>query len=260
MLLPIIALGFSVKDISAFQGVRGVETGIILVAFTAVIARVATRTVLRIMATSVMRIVSRGFARLFLSSVAKEELTVEAELLKIQGISFFLCWLSLGLSLAVFTYLKYGIFYELSFLFVFIPLSVYVLAQKAAARFFKVKHLLLCPLDAILVQFYFAGAVSFLPLSNESRFFGNRQKNGLIGLAGSCALIVLVLLLRIPDLPDIEVLRGICLLFLLISAFPVRPMDGNYIWRWSRLVSLAVFVIALEFMVLFGSEVMAGMV
>lgn len=260
MLMPILALGFSNRGLTAFQGVGGLETGIILVAFTAVVARIATRAVIRIMATSVMRIVSRGFARLFMSSIAKNDMKVESSILEVQGISFFLCWLSLGLSLALFAYLKYGVFYELSFLFVFIPLFVYVLAQKAVANILKVKHLLLCPFDAILVQFYFAGAVSFLPLSNESRLHGNRQQNGLIGLAGSCALLLLALALRIPKLPDIEVLRSICLLFLLISAFPIKPMDGSYIWGWSKPVSLIVFLIAIEFTALLGGEFLAGMV
>lgn len=267
---------------ASFAG--GFEAGIILVAFSAVVARIAARAFFRAMVESMARVFSRGFSRLLLSSLAKDGAAIEPGILKMQSASilhrvriidrlrakrglfggqvaaFGLCLLALGASLAVTMYFKYGLVYWSSFAFVFIPLGVYVLAEKGAARALKIRHLLLCPADAVLVQFYFAGAVSFLPLANESRLYGSDRQNGLASLSGTVALLLLVLALRLVSAPGIDILTLVSILFLLISTFPIKPMPGNYLWRWSKAVSLVAFLLSLEFIALFGSGVLSGIV
>jgi len=283
MVLPIAILSFAWGAAMPLGASAGFETGIVLVAFSAVVARVATRAFFRVLIESVARVLSRGFSRLFVSSLAKNEAYVEPGILKMQSasilhrariidrlrakggvlslqiVSFALCWLALGASLAVTIFFKYGRVEWLSFIYVLAPLAVYVLAEKSAAGILGIRHVLLCPPDAVLVQFYFAGAVSFLPLANESHLYGSERQNGLVSLAGTASLVLLVPAILVLA-PGLELMSLVSLLFMLISTFPIKPMAGNYIWKWNKAISLFAFLLALEFIALFGSGAVAGIV
>lgn len=106
-------------------------------------------------------------------------------------------------------------------------------------------------LDGLLLQAYFTGASSFLPLSSDAELEGDRRSKAkcagavLVGMIALHAALGLV-----GDLTGLDLVTQLSSLFLVyafVFAFPLQPLDGGDIWAESRWAWLAVWLLVLFF-------------
>lgn len=120
------------------------------------------------------------------------------------------------------------------------PILVYAALNVSAGRLFGVRVRLRTALDGLLLQGYFTGAGSFLPMTTDVEYHGatrDRAKTAGVALGG---LFVLHLVLGAVGVAvGSEVVSFAATTFLLycfICSFPIKPLEGYELWRASKLV------------------------
>jgi len=139
-----------------------------------------------------------------------------------------------------------------------VPLIVYAGVLLAAAPYCGAKVRFRTGWEALLLQAYFTGSGSYLPLSTDSEIEGTqpaRMRLALIGLGG---LLVLhwgfAEAAYLSDSHVLQYLAGMFLLYCFVFSFPIAPLDGYYLWISSRWLWLAVWVPILASFILFMPE------
>jgi len=127
-----------------------------------------------------------------------------------------------------------------------LPLIVYAIALRLAARLAGGTIRFQTALDGLLLQAYFTGAGSFLPLTTDVHYAGDRSKHHLIAASGLVSMYVVHLLLLLAgNLTDIYALQFASAMFLtycFVFSFPIYPLDGYYLWARSRWLWFACWV------------------
>ena len=103
--------------------------------------------------------------------------------------------------------------------------------------------------DGLLLQGYFTGAASFLPLTSDISYSGDAASRA------RCATTVLVVLLgvhlafdavgKMLGVPFLVQYGGLVLLYGFVYSFPLQPLDGAQIWAQSKLRWAVVWVFVL---------------
>lgn len=217
--------------------------GIISFAITILILRVAARAVLRDVLSSSIKVLFRSFTRIFLSDITEGTIHSEPKIWERDRAAFLVSWLLLSASLASVYYLQAGKLEPLIFPAMLLPFGVYICSQKILSKKLGAIHNMRLYVDGILLQAYFTGARSFLPIAHESEIGGDRK---------ACALVVLysnLLLFALAATAYFFLGSGLwvdaTLLFLMVNTFPLKPMDGAYLWRWGRKTSILLFISSL---------------
>ncbi|MCB9796047.1 MAG: hypothetical protein H6741_25400 [Alphaproteobacteria bacterium] len=103
-------------------------------------------------------------------------------------------------------------------------------------------------IDALLLQAYFTGAASFLPLASDVLLSGPRRAKAVCSATVLLSLLSLHFLLSALNMamPTVagQLLAAMFLLYAFVFVFPFKPLDGGDVWaesRWAWLV-LAVVV------------------
>lgn len=216
---------------------------------------VVTRTTMRAITRRLARVAVKSQARVFKRMIAarmgakKEEKAASTE----QALSaVFLGFSGLSLSLwGVLRLLEPGqltvivgdISLPVAALLGALPLLAHaVLAQHAAWRY-GAKASFRTGLDGALIQAYFAGAGSYLPLIMDIEYRGtveNRAKASGFVLGGLFGMhLALNLLGRWNGSPYILFASSMFLIYCFVYAFPIKPLEGHYIWRKSKVLWLA---------------------
>lgn len=124
-----------------------------------------------------------------------------------------------------------------------VPLVVYAVALRAAARLNGGQVHFQTALDGLLLQGYFTGAGSFLPLTTDVQYGGDRSKHHRIAACGLAALYLCHLTFGIAGaLSGIYVFQFASAMFLtycFVFSFPIFPLDGYHLWERSRWLWLA---------------------
>lgn len=127
-----------------------------------------------------------------------------------------------------------------------LPLVVYAVSAYLAGRLFGVQVQYVTGIDGLLLQAYFTGAGSFLPLTTDTHYAGPDaavRRLAMSILLGNLVLFgVLALAAHLTGSYPLEFFASITLIYLFVFAFPIRPLDGHYLWQHSKLLWLAVFV------------------
>lgn len=115
-------------------------------------------------------------------------------------------------------------------------------------------------IDGGLLQLYFAGAMSFMPLTSDVFVGGTDEDRGRVAIASllfptlfGCALWGLWKLTG-ESSPWILFAADAFLLYPMVQVFPLQPLDGFDLWEWSRSRWFGVFVAVLVAFVFLGSE------
>ena len=114
--------------------------------------------------------------------------------------------------------------------------------------------------DGGLIQLYFAGAFSFMPLSSDVVIKGTTAERGRISLAGilvpTAVSIALWLTWKLTGetMQPILMASDAFLIYPMVQCFPLYPLDGSRLFRWHRGLWLAVFVFVMGTFVFMGSE------
>lgn len=119
------------------------------------------------------------------------------------------------------------------------PLLVYAGITLLAARLLGVKVSIASDLDGLILQGYFTGSGSFLPMTTDLIYEGDDASKARVATVSIAGLYVVHLLLALlavtADIPFASGASSFCLIYCFVFAFPIRPLEGHEIWRRSRL-------------------------
>ena len=119
-----------------------------------------------------------------------------------------------------------------------VPLFAYAAFQQVFGRLFAVRALYRTELDGLLLQAYFTGAGSFLPLTTDVEYTGTDEgkfRTALCSILGMfLAHIVLGAIGRAVDSSSIEFLGSMFLVYCFVYVFPIRPLEGHFIWARNK--------------------------
>ena len=144
-----------------------------------------------------------------------------------------------------------------------LPIVVYGSITYVAARLFGVTVQLVTSLDGLLIQGYFTGAGSFLPMTTDINYRGPQLANAKLASFALASMLLLHWLLfalaKQIDSPETLFLSAMFLVYAFVYSFPIRPLEGSAIWRVSKLWWLIIFgPILASFLMLFPSD-LAGL-
>lgn len=124
------------------------------------------------------------------------------------------------------------------------PLLVYAAVAYWIARYFGSRIRVYTAMDGLLLQAYFAGAGSFLPMTTDIEFEADERTRFKISTGVLIILYVAHLLLQraATMVPDALPLSAFFLVYCFVYGFPIPPLEGFWIWKGSRFVWVLVWV------------------
>jgi hypothetical protein len=141
-----------------------------------------------------------------------------------------------------------------------LPLWFIYLTQSGVARRLGVSLSHETGLPGGLIQLYFAGAFSFMPLASDVIIKGTTAERGRVSLAGilvpTAVSIALWLAWKLTGgtMQPVLLASDAFLLYPMVQCFPLDPLDGSRLFRWHRGLWLVVFVFVMGTFVFMGSE------
>jgi len=141
-----------------------------------------------------------------------------------------------------------------------VPLWFVYFVQSGVARRLGVPLRHETGIDGGLIQLYFAGAFSFMPLSSDVVIRGTSAERGRISLAGILVPMALSITLWLiwklsgETMQPVLLASDAFLIYPMVQCFPLDPLDGIRLYRWHRGIWLAVFVFVMATFVFMGSE------
>ena len=119
-----------------------------------------------------------------------------------------------------------------------LPLLVYALLHKIFGKVFNVKTTYCTEFDGLLLQGYFTGAGSFLPLTTDVEYDGdkaNKCKLASSALLGMLAIFGLLYLIGLTaGMASVSFLGSMFLIYCFVYCFPIQPLEGHFIWSHSK--------------------------
>ena len=127
-----------------------------------------------------------------------------------------------------------------------LPLALYVAAAYAVARTFGSQVRVRTAVDGLLLQAYFAGAHSFLPMTTDIEICGDERTQfkasiGILTLLYATHLI-LYWASELLGFQAGSTLAVFVLIYCFVYSFPIAPLQGYWIWKHNRIVWLLVWL------------------
>ena len=141
-----------------------------------------------------------------------------------------------------------------------LPLWVIFLVQATVARRSGATLIHSTAVDGGLLQLYFAGALSFMPLTSDVYVEGALDKRGKVAVAGLLVPTLIGCLLWASwkvtgeSMGTVLLAADAFLLYPMVQVFPMQPLDGSNLWEWRKGLWLSLFVVILVAFVTIGSE------
>jgi hypothetical protein len=127
-----------------------------------------------------------------------------------------------------------------------LPILVYGATSLGVAARTGAKVQIGTDVDGLLIQAYFTGAGSFLPMTTDFEYEGTPpQKAWQAGICLATLYVLHVVLLVLGIYAENQFLDFAAAMFLLyafVYAFPIRPLDGHDLWSQSKLTWFLVFL------------------
>ncbi len=105
-------------------------------------------------------------------------------------------------------------------------------------------------LDGILLQGYFTGALSYLPLSSDMEMRGTVEDKAKCSMICMMLMLIVSLVLdmigNILLIPLLQLWSAHVLLYLFVISFPLQPLNGSDIWSHSRSWWMLIFMMVLS--------------
>ena len=141
-----------------------------------------------------------------------------------------------------------------------LPLWFIYYVQSGSARRLGVRIRHETGIDGGLIQLYFAGATSFMPLSSDVVVEGTTAERGRVSLVGLVAPTAVSIALWLTwkltggTIQPILLASDAFLIYPMVQSFPLSPLDGNHVFRWHRGIWLVVFLVVMSAFLFMGSE------
>lgn len=119
-----------------------------------------------------------------------------------------------------------------------LPLLAYAALHQVVGRVLAVRATYRTEIDGLLLQAYFTGAGSFLPLTTDVEFTGTERSKrwlAICSILGMFGLHVLLMWLSPGAGSPLEFLGAMFLIYCFVYAFPIKPLEGHFIWASSKL-------------------------
>lgn len=117
------------------------------------------------------------------------------------------------------------------------PLLVYAALSTTFARLFGLRVRIHTAVDGLLLQGYFSGAGSFLPMTTDVEYIGDDRQRGRIAVCVIVSLYLIHLLLQAfaatGDSAIASMMSSLFLVYCFVYSFPIRPLEGHAIFARS---------------------------
>jgi hypothetical protein len=134
----------------------------------------------------------------------------------------------------------------LAALLVAAPILVHAAATIAAARLWGVPVEFRTQLDGLLLQGYFTGAGSFLPLTTDVEYRGSKSANAQVATTTLLVLLAVHYALasagQATGLYPVQLAAAAVLVYCFVFSFPLTPLEGHHLWKRSKLLWLVVWL------------------
>lgn len=126
------------------------------------------------------------------------------------------------------------------------PLLIYAFLHKTFGRRLGVNTTYRTEIDGLFLQAYFTGAGSFLPMTTDVEYGGDKRTHfklascaliGMFGCFGIC--YVAGLLFKAAHL---NFVGSMILIYCFVYCFPIKPLEGHIIWAHSKRLWLAIAI------------------
>ena len=119
--------------------------------------------------------------------------------------------------------------------------------------------------DGGVIQLYFAGAFSFMPLTSdvivEEATTAQRGRIALLGVVAPMVVSVMFWLgWKVTGEPILVFLADAFLIYPMVQIFPLTPLEGIFVWRWNRLLWLVLFIFIMFSFMVPGSEALRSVI
>lgn len=123
---------------------------------------------------------------------------------------------------------------------VVVPLFAYALVHKVMGRMFGVEIRYRTDFEGLLLQGYFTGAGSFLPMTTDVEYTGTVRSGGWVASSSLLSMLLLHVVCVFAGEhfgnAHIQFLGAAFLVYAFLFVFPIAPLEGICIWRASRLL------------------------
>lgn len=127
-----------------------------------------------------------------------------------------------------------------------LPMLVYAGLIKVAGKAYGAETRFATEADGLLLQAYFTGSGSFLPMLTDMVIYGTTKQRGRVAFAALAMLLgchfVLLAVAKLMHSGTAEFASSMFLLYTFIYSFPIHPLEGRAIWGESRLRWLLLFL------------------
>lgn len=145
-----------------------------------------------------------------------------------------------------------------------VPLWLIYLVQAGVARKLGVLLRHETGIDGGIIQLYFAGAASFMPLTSDVDVEGTTAQRGQVSLVGLLAPTVVAAGIwgawKATGNPWVLLVADLFLIYPMVQVFPLKPLDGSDVWAWSKWAWFAAFGVVMSAFILLGSEGLKGVI
>jgi hypothetical protein len=126
------------------------------------------------------------------------------------------------------------------------PILLHAAATTIAARFFEVPVEFRTQFDGLLLQGYFTGAGSFLPLTTDVVYRGSKSANAQVATTTLLVLLVvhfaLAFAAQTTGSDPVQLAAMAVLVYGFVFSFPLTPLEGHHLWKRSKLLWLVVWL------------------
>jgi hypothetical protein len=116
-------------------------------------------------------------------------------------------------------------------------------------RLTNVKIELRTDIDGVLLQAYFTGAGSYLPLASDIELDGTKRDRGICAAGVLTGFLALYMIFEVAGVFTGAAILHNCaaqvLLYTFVLSFPLPPLDGSDVWKHSPLAWLLIWVATL---------------
>ena len=127
-----------------------------------------------------------------------------------------------------------------------IPLFAYAFLHGFFGKLFGVQTAYKTQIDGLFLQGYFTGAGSFLPMTTDVEYYGDKEAHHKLASAALIGMFLLFGLCHIAgdmfDIASLGFLGCMFLIYCFVYSFPIEPLEGYIVWSHNKLLWLAIVV------------------
>lgn len=140
-----------------------------------------------------------------------------------------------------------------------VPLLAYAFLHWFLGKKFDVRTIYRTEIDGLILQGYFTGAGSFLPMTTDIEYYGEKKANCKLAVGSLMGMFFFFVLFylagKVWSVPQLNFLSSMFLIYCFVYCFPIEPLEGYIVWSQNKLLWLGVTMpILLAFMYFMDSE------